>query len=162
MPTLSPEHIRETWLALQADGGLGWATAHDALRRQQPILAGFLRAATDSVPAGPAAADLDQLGLWAWECFRRAGHATAEITAARIDAAFDHNVAELAALEAHGDAHFLPAARSLTRAYPQMPLLGALMEHLFGRADTAGPIDDAAGLLTLYLKTIIDVLDTAE
>lgn len=83
-----------------------------------------------------------------------------EVTEERIEAAWEENEDEMSELEAADDRRWLQEARTLTRDYRQMALLGAMTESIMDPGLTDRPrSDDLSGIILLHVKTAIDALD---
>jgi hypothetical protein len=160
MPIVPPSAVTDAWneLNLAADEQL---EAHVAqFRAEQPVLAGFLQAAEEAIADRDDRGMIFFYGLWAWLAFRKCGGAEHEVSEERIEAAWDENDDEMQALAAADERRWLHGARTLTREYRQMALLGAMTESIMDPGLTDRPrTDDLSGVILLYLKTAIDALD---
>ena len=160
MPTVPPSAVTDAWNELNIEDDEKLATHVAEFRAQQPVLAGFLQAAEEAIAERDDRGLIFFYGLWAWLAFRKCGGATHEVTEERIEAAWENNDEEVQELGAVEQSHWLHEARSLTRDYRQMALLGAMTESIMDPGLTDRPrSDDLSGILLVHVKTAIDALD---
>ena len=160
MPAVPPSAVTDAWNELNLEDDDHLSTHVSQFRAAQPVLAGFLQAAEEAIAERDDRGLIFFYGLWAWLAFQKCGAANHEIDEERIDAAWSENELAMQHLAAAGDERWLHHARSLTREYGQMALLGAITESIMDPGLTDRPrADDLSGIILLYVKTAIDALD---
>ena len=160
MPKVPRSAVIDAWNELNAAEDEPLEIQVARFRAAQPVLAGFLQAAEERLAERDDRGLVFFYGMWAWLAFRKCGGAKHEVTEERLEAAWDQNEDEMAALAAADERGWLHQARGLTRDYAQMALLGAMTESLMDPGLTDRPrSDDLTGLILLHLKTAIDALD---
>jgi hypothetical protein len=157
--TLSPALVDDVWLELSSCAPADIDTLLGRFRREQPVLGGFVRAAEECVFANDERGALVLYSLWSWLVCQRAGRATHEITEERIEAALAANSSLLASAAAAPTSDVMSTASAWTAGYPGLPLLAAILNQVMGgELENTARLDDFAGLITLYMKTVIDCL----
>jgi len=152
--------VTDAWNELNLEDDERLATHVAQFRAEQPVLAGYLQAAEEALSERDDRGLIFFYGLWAWLAFRKCGGAGHEVTEERIEAAWEDNEEEMHELEAMNQGLWLSGARSLTSAYRQMALLGAMTESIMDPGLSDRPrTDDWSGVILLHLKTAIDALD---
>lgn len=154
--------VNDAWHQLNESDRESVRSWVEQFRREQPVLSGFLLAAEENLSNHNERGSLLLMGLWAWLACRLSGVRSREISEEMIESVYDANEQQMRCLDAAGDADFMDEASNWTTTYPQMPLLGAMVNELMGgEMEETRRVDDMLGILILFLKTTIDCL-TAE
>lgn len=161
MKELSPKLVDEVWLELMACEPEAIQEWVQRFRQAQPELAGYIRAAEESVLGMADYGSLMLYAVWAWEVCGRSGAARREIDGDLIEAALAENERLLRAVE-HAPANdVMSTAAQWTEHYPPLPLLSAILRQaMMGELEETRRVDDFLGILTLLMKTVIDCLAT--
>ncbi len=160
MPVVPVSAVTDAWNELNCGDDEALDAHVTRFRAEQPVLAGYLQAAEESIAEKDDRGLVFFYGLWAWRAFRLAGGADKEITEDMIEDAWDANEDDMRHLEAASDLRWLNQARGLTAEYRQMALLGAVTEAVMDPGLTDRPrTDDLSGIILMHAKTAIDVLD---
>jgi hypothetical protein len=156
---LSAAAVDDVWMELLSsspavvDGMIG------RFREAQPGLAGFVFAAEESVFANDERGSLVLYSLWSWLVCRRAGRAGREVTEEMIEGALGANSTLLHSAAAAPPNDVMSTASAWTADYPGLPLLSAILNQVMGgELENPRHVDDFAGLIMLYMKTVIDCL----
>jgi len=159
MTEITEELVAEVWSELLSGPAAQVESWIDRFRQAQPILAGYVRAVEEGVFAQDERGQLTLFAVWAFEVCRRTGRAGREIDESHIELMLAENERLLAAVEAAPLGDVMSTASEWTKAYPHLPLLGAMLrEAMQGELEESRRVDDFLGLLTLHLKTVIDCL----
>jgi len=159
MAAIPPSVVNEVWLellSLSPDQLSAWI---DRFRAAQPVLAGYVRAVEEGVFAEDDRGQLTLFAVWTFEAARRTGNTRREIDENTIETMLSENERLLAAVAAAPLRDIMSTASSWTEDYPNLPMLGAMLNHaMHGDLEETRRVDDFLGLLALHLKTLIDCL----
>ena len=159
MFVLAPTLVDDVWRELVSSSPTVVGSLVERFRREQPVLAGFVRAAEEGVFADDERGSLMFYSLWSWLVCQRAGRAAREITEEVIEAALSENSRLLHSAATAPPSDVMSTASAWTATYPALPLLSGILNQVMGgELENTRRVDDFAGLITLYMKTVIDCL----
>lgn len=159
MFALAPALVDDVWRELASSPPAVVGRLVERFRRAQPVLSGFVLAAEESVFANDERGSLMLYTLWSWLVCQRAGRAAREITEEVIEASLAENSRLLHSAATAPASDVMSTASAWTATYPALPMLSAILNQVMGgELENTRRIDDFAGLITLYMKTVIDCL----
>ncbi len=124
---------------------------------EQPHVLAFLVAGEETIEKMDDRGILIFYGMWAWLSFKYNGRSETLVTEQSLHTAFERNMQEMKKLEADVGNVSHKSMRAMTANYPQMPLLGAIIQNLAeGDVETEGREDDLSGMILIYAKSVVD------
>lgn len=162
MKTISRQAIAQTWDRLCEMEEEEVNDLVQEFMEQQPALGIYLFAGTEDLEGGAESSPIIDLVIASWLAMRSERNGLlASVTPEQIESAEEANQQYLHNLEEASEVEWDDSVRHMAENYNQRELLGFGIEILMsGHEDTPELAPDSIGMEMLWLKTVIDCLDT--
>jgi len=159
--TITYDEIDQRWAEM---GGLELSEIPalvDNLKEQQPFVFTYLMATGSELLNQNEREALLFMGIMVWEIAENGSRSLPMITGELLDSKEEKNIEMLEYLAGEPETEFMETVEKIMECYPQAELLKYIIDRLMEEPDKGVALrDDSIGMMVLYLKTLIDCMDT--
>jgi len=162
MKPISPDIVEKTWKKMiRVSSFQETQRLVNLMSKKQPIILAYLMAVGSDLFNQDERELLFYIGMVVWQIMSQGSTPLPKIKEKTLDKTEKLNMKMIEYLKGKSDTDFTNAAENLINNYPQPEVLKYVIEALIEKTEEGCLIrDENKGLMAIYLKTVIDCLNT--